>query len=159
MDSQGIFSVVSGWLQPSAASGSVDVANALFRVSLGGLIFFVHGVHKLRGALAFLRSGQPWALEKEVAEIHVPYPFASALAATVVQFAGGFLLILGLATRPVALVLTVTLGVAIYQNVATRRDPQLAALYVLGVATLAIWGGGRYSLDALLWLPVGGPHS
>jgi putative oxidoreductase len=158
MEWQGLLSITVEWLRPSAASISVDVANVLLRVGLGGLIFAVHGVHKLKGALAFLRRGQPWALEREVAEIHVPYPFVSALAATVVQFVGGFLLIVGLATRPVALVLTVTLGVAIYQNVATRRDPQLAMLYVLGVATLAIWGGGRYSVDALLWSPTGGPH-
>lgn len=156
---QSTLTMASEWLRPGAASSTVDVANALFRVGLGGLIFAVHGVHKLKGALAFLRTGQPWTLQKEVAEIHVPYPFASALAATVVQFTGGFLLILGLATRPVALVLTGTLGVAIYQNVATRRAPQLAALYVLGVATLAIWGGGRFSLDAFLWLPAGGLHS
>lgn len=158
MDLPGLLSIAFEWLRPSAASSSVDVANIFFGVSLGGLIFVVHGAHKLKGAFAFLRRGEPWALEKEVAEIHVPYPFASALAATVVQFAGGFLLILGLATRPVAAVLTVTLGVAIYQNVTTRRDPQLAVLYVLGVATLAIWGGGRYSLDSLLWLPAWGAH-
>jgi uncharacterized membrane protein YphA (DoxX/SURF4 family) len=156
MDSQGLLSLVSAWLRPSPATASVDIANVFFRVSLGGLIFFIHGLHKLRGALAYLRRGQPWPLAREVAEIHVPLPFASALAATIVQFAGGALLILGLATRPVALVLTVKLGVAIYQNIATRRDPQLAMLYVLGVATLAIWGGGHYSLDALLWLPSGG---
>jgi len=156
MDSQSTLSLISGWLRPSPASASVEFANALFRVCLGGFIFFVHGLHKLRGALAYLRSGKPWPLEREVAEIHVPLPFESALAATLIQFVGGALLILGLATRPVALVLTVTLGVAIYQNIATRRDPQLAMLYVLGVATLAIWGGGHYSLDALIWLPRGG---
>jgi putative oxidoreductase len=149
-----------GWisyvLAPSPASAIVDAANVVFRVSLGVLIFFVHGLHKLRGAIAKLRRGQPWPLEKEVAEIHAPFPFASAFAATIVQFVGGLLLILGLATRPVALVLVGTLGVAIYQNIFTRRDPQLAALYVLGVATLALWGGGCHSLDALLWLPAGG---
>jgi putative oxidoreductase len=156
MHSQDIFPLISGWLRPSAASASADFANALFRISLGGLIFSVHGLHKLKGALVFLRDGQPWPLEKEVAEIHAPFPFASALAATLVQFIGGILLILGLATRPTALILTVTLGVAVYQNFATRRDPQLAVLYVLGVAMLAIWGGGHYSLDAVLWLPAGG---
>jgi putative oxidoreductase len=134
---------------------SVDVANVFFRVCLGTMIFLIHGVHKLRGALAFLRDGRSWPLQNEVAEIHVPFPFASALAATVVQLLGGAMLALGLATRPVALVLVVTLGVAIYQNLVTRRDPQLAALYVLGVATLAMWGGGRFSLDALMWPSLG----
>jgi len=158
MDSQGLLSNLYGCLRPSAASLPVDLANALFRAGLGGLIFAVHGLHKLRGALAFLCKGQPWALEGEVAEIHVPFPFASALMATCIQFVGGLLLIAGVATRPVALVLTGTLGVAVYQNLATRRDPQLASLYVLGVVTLAIWGGGRYSLDAVLWVHTGGLH-
>ena len=156
MEPHAILGSLSHCLRPSPASAVVDAANVLFRVSLGGLIFFIHGLHKLRGAIARLRRGQPWPLEKEVAEIHAPFPFASALAATIVQFVGGLLLILGLATRPAALVLVMTLGVAIYQNIVTRRDPQLAALYVLGVATLALWGGGSHSLDALLWLPAGG---
>lgn len=158
MDASDSLTFLCDWLRPSPSSLSVDLANALFRVCLGGLIFFIHGVHKLRGALARLRSGKNWPLETEVAAIHMPLPFASALMATLVQLVGGALLVAGFATRPAAAVLTATLGVAIYQNVATRRDPQLAVLYVLGVATLALWGGGRFSLDALLWLATGGPR-
>ena len=157
MELSSAMGLISQALAPSPASEVVDAANVFFRVSLGGLIFYVHGLHKLRGAIAKLRRGRPWPLEKEVAEIHAPFPFASALAATLVQFVGGLLLVFGLGTRLVALALAVTLGVAIYQNIVTRRDPQLAALYVLGVSTLVLWGGGSHSLDALLWLPAGGP--
>jgi putative oxidoreductase len=155
MDPQTLANFALEWLRPSPATLPADIANLLFRVSLGAMIFFIHGVHKLQGALAYLRDGRPWTLREEVAEIHTPFPFASALAATVVQLLGGALLMAGLTTRPVALVLVITLGVAIYQNILTRRDPQLAALYVLGVATLALWGGGCFSLDALIW-PHGG---
>lgn len=37
---------------------------------------------------------------------------------------------------------------AILQNLLAGRDPQLAILYTLVVVSLAIAGGGRYSLDA-----------
>ena len=41
-------------------------------------------------------------------------------------------------------------------NIVTRRDPQLAALYVLGIAKPALRGDGCDLLDAWLWLPAGG---
>ena len=71
MDSQSALSLISEWLRPSPASATVDLANVLFRVCLGALIFFIHGLHKLQGALARLRTGRRWPLEREVAEIHV----------------------------------------------------------------------------------------
>ncbi len=43
-----------------------------------------------------------------------------------------------------------SVAVAILQNLVSGRDPQLAVLYTLIVLTLALMGGGRFSLDA--WL-------
>ena len=47
-----------------------------------------------------------------------------------------------------ASLLVATLSVAILQNLLASRDPQLAILYVLAVLSIALLGGGRFSLDA-----------
>ncbi len=120
----------------------------ILRASIGAMIFYIHGWHKLEGGLAYLQHGTPWTLLKEVAEMHFPAPLASAFAATAVQFICAPLVALGLFTRLNASLLVATLSVAILQNVLAGRDPQLAILYVLAVLSLALLGGGRFSLDA-----------
>jgi uncharacterized membrane protein YphA (DoxX/SURF4 family) len=64
-------------------------------------------------------------------------------------------LIIGLWTRLNAAVLTVTLRVAVLQNQTADRDPQLAVLYTLVVAALALGGGGRWSVDSVWSARVG----
>lgn len=120
----------------------------LLRVVTGALIFYVHGWHKLEGGIEFLRHGTAWRLATEVAEMHFPAPVLSAFAATLVQFACAPLLVLGWYTRLNAALLSGVLSVAIAQNLLAGRDPQLALLFTLNVAVLALTGGGRFSLDA-----------
>jgi putative oxidoreductase len=121
----------------------------LLRVAVGGMVFWIHGVHKLEGGLEYLRDGTPWRLAEEVAAMHTPAPVAAAFAATAAQLVCPLFLVAGLLTRCTGAILTVVLGVAVLQNVLADRDPQLALLYVLAVATLALTGGGRWSLDAV----------
>jgi len=123
------------------------------RVTAGLMIFFIHGLHKLEGGVAYLRHGTPWMLVTEVAEMHFPAPVVSAFAATVVQLVCSLFLIVGLFTRINAVLLAGALGGAILQNLLAHRDPQLALLYTAVVATFALMGGGRYSLDAKLFSP------
>lgn len=137
-------------LDPDTDSRVAALGVLLLRFATGGLIFYVHGWHKLEGGLAFLRDGTPWKLAEEVAEMHFPWPIASAFAATAVQFVCALLLVVGLFTRLSAVALTAVLGVAILQNLLADRDPQLAFLYTAVVAAFAFIGGGRYSADA--WL-------
>jgi uncharacterized membrane protein YphA (DoxX/SURF4 family) len=121
----------------------------ILRASIGVMIFYIHGLHKLEGGLAYLQHGTPWTLAKEVAQMHFPAPVASAFAATALQFLCSPLLALGILTRLNAALLTGTLSVAILQNLLAGRDPQLAILYVLVLLSLVFLGGGRFSLDAL----------
>lgn len=126
----------------------------LLRIGTGGLILYIHGWHKLLDGINNLRHGTPWKLVEEVAEMHAPAPILSAISATGVQFVCAALLIPGLGTRLNAVLLTGALGGAVLQNLLTGRDPQLALLYTLNVAVLAVLGGGRFSLDAAFG-PVG----
>ncbi len=133
---------------PETSGGlSVAVGHLLLRAAGAAMIFYVHGWHKLQGWIAYERHGEPWKLVQEVAEMHFPAPFPSAVAATVVQFICPLFLLVGLFTRVNAALLTGVLSVAILQNLMAGRDPQLALLYVLIMATLLLMGGGRFSLD------------
>lgn len=119
-----------------------------FRVAAGLMIFYIHGLHKLEGWIAYLQHGTPWTLAEEVAGMHFPAPLASAVAATLVQFVCSLFIVVGLFTRINAALLVGALTGAILQNLLAGRDPQLAILYTLVVVTLVLIGGGKFSLDA-----------
>lgn len=122
----------------------------MLRVVAGGLIFYIHGWHKLEEGVAYVRSGTPWRLAEEIAEMHFPFPLVSAFAATAVQFFCAPMFAVGFLTRINAAVLTGVLSVAILQNHLANRDPQLAILYTVIVAAFVLIGGGRHSVDAKL---------
>jgi uncharacterized membrane protein YphA (DoxX/SURF4 family) len=127
---------------------ALGLGHLFLRISGGAMIFYIHGLHKLEGWIAYLQHGTPWKLVEEVAGMHFPAPLFSAVAATIVQFVCSLFVIVGLFTRINAALLAGALGGAILQNILAGRDPQLAILYVLVVVTLLIMGGGKYSLDA-----------
>jgi len=137
-------------LDTDPSSPMATLGHLILRAGIGVMIFYIHGLHKLEGGLAYLQHGTPWTLLKEVAEMHVPAPVASAFVATFLQFVCSPLLALGLFTRLNAALLTGTLSVAILQNLLAGRDPQLAILYVLVLLSLIFLGGGRFSLDAVV---------
>ena len=82
--------------------------------------------------------------------MHFPAPFASAVAATLVQFICSLFIVVGLFTRINAALLLGALSGAFLQNLLAGRDPQLAILYALVVATLLLMGSGEFSVDAKL---------
>ena len=112
------------------------------------MIFYIHGWHKLAGWIDYLRHGTPWRMVEEVAGMHLPAPFAIAVAATIVQFTCSLFVTVGLLTRLNAALLAGALVGAIFQNLLARRDPQLAILYTLVVLSVALMGGGKFALDA-----------
>ncbi len=143
-------SLLVSLLSADTTTTAASVGLLLLRVGAGSLIFYIHGWHKLEGGIAYLQHGTPWKLAEEVAEMHLPAPVANAFAATAAQFLFAPLLALGCCTRLSGAVLTAVLGVAIAQNLLADRDPQLAILYTLVVASFAFLGGGRFSVDARL---------
>ena len=122
----------------------------LFRVSAGLMIFYIHGLHKLEGWIAYVQNGTPWELLKEVEGMHFSAPYPSAITATLIQFICSIFIIVGLFTRVNAVLLLGALSGAILQNLLAGRSPQLALLYILVAITLAFIGGGKFSLDAKL---------
>ena len=116
---------------------------SLLRIVTGAL-FMQHGLQKLFGLLGGF-MGTPGATAPIVSQMGL---------AGVLEFAGGALLVLGLLTRPAALVL---LGEMLYAFI-TVHAPQggapvqnggeLALLYALVFAFFAVNGAGAASLDA-----------
>ena len=135
-------------LSVSPDSLAVNIGHFILRVAVGLMVFYIHGLHKLEGGIAYLRNGTPWQLVGDVTGMHFPAPVASAFAATIVQFVCSLFIIAGLFTRINAVLLAGALSGAILQNLLAGRDPQLAILYTLVVVTLVLIGGGKYSLDA-----------
>lgn len=138
-------------LDANQNSRAVTWGHSLLRVSAGLMVFYIHGLHKLEGGIAFVRNGTPWPLVEDVVGMHFPAPVASAWAATMVQFVCPLFLVIGLLTRINAVLLTGALSGAIMQNLMAGRDPQLAILYTLVIVSFAFMGGGKFSLDAKLF--------
>lgn len=137
-------------IQVDPEGKALAIGHTFLRLTVGVMIFYIHGLHKLLGGIAYLQHGSSWQLAKEITEMHFPAPIPSAFAATIAQFVCSLFLMVGCFTRVNAAILTGTLSVAILQNLLAHRDPQLAILYVITLITLLFCGGGRYSVDAKL---------
>jgi putative oxidoreductase len=116
-----------------------DGAHALLRVG-AGLLFLQHGLQKLFGLLG-----------------GTVVPLASLMGvAGILELVGGALLVVGLWTRPVALVLALEmLGAFAIAHLPRGGWPienggELPLLYAVVFLLLAAWGPGRASLDARL---------
>jgi putative oxidoreductase len=118
-----------------------------------GLILAAHGSQKLFawfGGYGLEGTGQ-W-----MASVGLNPGFTMALLAGSVEFFGGVALILGLLTRPAAIISSITLLVALFWVhwgngffLDTHGIEYALALLSAAVALIFI-GGGRYSLDALI---------
>lgn len=85
-----------------------------------------------------------------LAQFGFVYPLACAIVSVTAQFAGGALLVLGLATRLAAFVLAINFVVAIVMVDGTRPYPAaFAALSIVAACVcLMFTGAGSLSLDA-----------
>lgn len=140
-------SIVKTLLQSDAG-----LAALVLRVPVG-IILAAHGAQKLFGwfgGYGLEGTGQ-W-----MASIGLEPGFLMALLAGSAEFFGGLALVLGLLTRPAAVVTAVTMLVAIFSvhfshGLFLSNNGYEYALSLFAVtAALAIQGGGRLALDNLL---------
>jgi putative oxidoreductase len=126
-----------------------------------GIFFCISGGTKL-----FVRA-QFGGLEKTMVQIHVPFPYATALFVATVEFACGAGLALGLLTPVCAVMLTGDMIVAVATtSIHTIQASGFLAwlddflylpevLYILILVWLIFSGPGRYSVDGLIAWRVG----
>lgn len=123
-----------------------DVALLILRIAIGGSMLAFHGIPKL------LKGPENW--EKIGSAMHkIGITFLTSFwgfSATMAECIGSVFLIIGLFTRPTALVLTFTMLIAFITHLANgdgiiRASHAMELMFVF--IALAIAGAGRYSLD------------
>lgn len=132
---------------------------ALFLRVPVGIILTAHGAQKLFGwfgGYGLEGTGQ-W-----MASIGLEPGFLMALLAGAAEFFGGLALILGLLTRPAALVSAFTMVVAIFSVHASNglfmanNGYEFALSLLAATAALTALGGGRLSLDNAIATKIAG---
>lgn len=121
-----------------------DFGKLLLRLAVGGLMLF-HGLHKLFGGVGFISS---MLVEKGL-------PGFIAYGVLIGEVVAPVLIVLGILTRPAALVLAFTMIVA-WLMVGTGKTFALDAVgawaieslvyFFIGALAVAFMGAGRYSL-------------
>jgi len=111
------------------------------RVLMGCGIAY-HGYTKIFG-------GGMEGFSNMIGQMGFPFPVAFAWMAALAEFAGGILIVIGLATRMSALFVFITMLVAVF--VAHGGDPyarkELALAYLVMTGALISTGAGKFSLD------------
>ena len=120
-----------------------DLGLLLFRFFIGAAMAFGHGLGKLPPSEQLIQGVQGMGF---------PMPELFAWAASLSEFLGGVLIVLGLFTRYSSLFLGFTMAVAAF--VVHSADPfkvkEMALLYLAACVLLILSGAGKYSLDRLI---------
>ena len=124
---------------------------ALVRIVAGGFLI-PHGMWKLFG----ITGGTHEDMVQYFASIGIEPAGIAVYLVGVVEFAGGILIALGFFTRPAALAAAISTGVAaIYAHLpfgfyVETGGTEFASLWAVVLLMIAVRGGGRFSIDALL---------
>jgi putative oxidoreductase len=123
------------------ASVSADLGLLVLRIVAGLGMALGHGIKKLPPPDGLMRAVDSMGM-----------PGIMAWGATVAEFGGGLLIVIGLFTRPAALLWTITMSVALIG--VHRNDPfarqELALLYLCIGLLLLLTGPGRFAVDRLI---------
>lgn len=122
---------------------TTELAMLMLRVSSGLLLAVAYGINKIPPTDGFVAF---------VGRLGFPQPLVFGWAAGIAEFVGGFLLALGLFTRPAAFFIALTMAVAAFiaesGNALNERAPALILLVV--ALTFLLAGPGRFSIDRLI---------
>ena len=130
---------------PAMAHRLARILHAVLRIG-AGLLFMQHGAQKLFGWFGGF-GGEAGATAQLVSQMGL---------AGVLEFFGGLLIVIGLATRPVAVILVLEMLVAYFMahmpqgGFPIQNGGELALLYALIFAHFAAAGAGPASVDAAM---------
>jgi len=125
-----------------------DLGLFLLRATFGLYMAFGHGWGKIVG------GPEQWAGLGGTMEIFGLgfVPTFWGFMAAVAEFVGALLIVLGLLTRPAALLLVLNMGVAATAHMTGAIDggPEMALLYGFVFLSLIFIGPGKYSVDEVV---------
>jgi len=138
---QKVVAILFGGQGASARAG--DIGLLLMRLIFGLTMAFAHGAKKVPPADGFIAG---------VESMGFPLPAFFAWSAGLAEFAGGFLIAIGLTSRPAAFFLLQTMLVAVF--IRHGEDPfkkqEMGLLYGTFSLGILLMGSGRFSLDYLI---------
>lgn len=113
------------------------------RVFAGAAMVAAHGLNKIPPSEGFIGA---------VGGMGFPFPTFFAWSAGIAESLGAALLVLGLMTRPSALMLTITMAVAAF--IRHGNDPfqkqEMALLYFFIFLLFTLTGSGKWSVDGMI---------
>ena len=126
-----------------------DAGILFLRIGIGFSFIFVHGWGKIMGGTEL------WGkIGGSMANMGITFaPVFWEFMASISEFGGGILILLGLFTRPASAFMAFTMLVAFMQHT-SKLDPWNRAIYPMEMfavfMALLFIGAGKYSIDALI---------
>ena len=126
-------------------SKATDLGLLILRLVGGLTLAIAHGFGKVPPAQGFVEM---------IGRMGLPLPAEAAWAAALAETAAALLVVIGLLTRPGALILTIHFLVIVFwvHRADPFQDKEPAVLFLMWAATLLFAGPGRISLD---WIAAG----
>ena len=138
-------------LSPGCSDHQGSLALLLVRIGFGGMMFFGHGLPKLKAAL------NDWSGFVDGFSSVIINSTVSAVGAILSESVFAAMVVLGIATRFATIPLIFTMGVAafvihgdapLFMGGGASKEPAL--IYLVAFLAVLLGGPGKYSLDAKL---------
>jgi uncharacterized membrane protein YphA (DoxX/SURF4 family) len=127
--------------------GLKDAALFVLRAA-GFMLFYLHGLGKLKDAYGHFAHGSEWQFAGLVSQTGLPVTTLLALFATFAEGVASLGLAAGLWTRYSALVVTASMSGAIYLHLKTGTKPELALMYWAISFLFIFMEPGRFAIDS-----------